>query len=309
MSRLCKIEASTKAAAALLLLAAFSACNAERSRADCANLWRGQQWREVDEPIWFSPSLPDQGVVPKLKMSALLDANGNRFVPANIQESNCFLDRILDQTTRTAIKGAGSALARAGSPDMDEDVDLLLNEAARRVDAAIGVEKSSPAGTLTSILVNLQSLYGISRGPETDAGPFLRYAYSQRLYDGRTVTWYVLLAYVEHLGVRPFHMEMYLRQLRARDAKYAPPESLRVEGCVIDYKWPHMGRPLPSQTDLPDEAFLHFGVCPATGAVWFYQAARGWRPLDDKLKTEFCSDWSDDEAFARICKSSQPADH
>jgi hypothetical protein len=290
------------ASAALLLVAASGAYGAERSQTSCADLWRKQQWREVDQPIWVSPSLPDQGVVPKLKMRALVDANDNRFVPGNLEESNCFLDRVLDDKTRAAIKGAGSALARVDRPDMDDDVDLLLDDAARRVDAAAGIKESSPAGTLTSILVNLQSLYGIRPGPVSDPGPFLRYVYSQRLYNSYTVTWYVLLAYVEHLGVRPVHMETYLRQLRARDAEYAPPNNLRVEGCVIDYKWPHIERPLPSQADLPAEAALHFGVCRATRTVWFYQAAQGWRPLGEELMDEFCSSMGSDEDFADVCR-------
>lgn len=235
-----------------MVVTSVSACATERPGEHCDNLWRRQRWQQAEQPIWFSPSVPDQGVVPKLKMWTLTDANGRPFVPRNIEESNCLLDRVLDGTTRAAIKDAGAVLgARASGANVDVDVDLLLNEAARHLDAAVGVKESSPAGTLGSILVNLQSQYGIRPGPASEPGPFLQFAYRQRLYNGYTVTWYVLLAYVEHLGVRPFHMDAYLRQLRARDSKYAPPDSLRVKGCpaAIDYNWPHIDRPLSSQAD------------------------------------------------------------
>ena len=289
--------------ASLLLFAALSVCGAERESAQCADVWRGQRWRQAEQPIWTSPSLPDRGVVPKLKMWSLVGSDDHPFVPGNIRESNCFLDRILDRTTRSAIKGAGWSLARSGVRDLDKGLHLLLEETARRVGAAIGIEDSSPAGTLSSILTNVQSLYEIRPGPVGDPGPFLKHAYGQRLYDSHTVTWYVLLAYIQHLGARPFDFDGYLRQLRARDSQYAPPESLRADGCAvdIDYKWPHIDSRLPSQTDLPEDAALHFGVCAASRTVWFYVAGKGWSRLTDMQKAEFCSNWSDDEAFARAC--------
>lgn len=294
--------------AALMLVTSVSACATERPAQDCETLWRGQRWHQAEEPIWVTPSVPDQGVVPTLKMWALIDASGSRFVPANIEESNCLLDRILDGTTRASIRDAGAALAaRVSAPDIDKDVDLLLNEAARRVDAAVGIgkEESSPARTLSSILVNLQSQYEIRPGPVSDPGRFLRFAYGQRLYNSYTVTWYVLLSYVAHLGVRPFHMDAYLEQLRARDSQYAPPGSLQAEGCpaLIDYQWPHIDRPLPSQTDLPDDAALHFGVCRSSKTIWFFPVNQRWHPLNDKLESEFCSEWGDDRQFAEVCKS------
>jgi hypothetical protein len=106
----------------------------------------------------------------------------------------------------------------------------------------------------------------------------------------------------------PFDFDAYLQQLRARDSRFAPPESLRVAGCTteLDYEWPHIGRPLSSQTDLPDDAALHFGLCHASRVVWFYGAGKGWLPRNDEQRAEFCSDWSHDEAFAPACRAEAP---
>ena len=54
-----------------MLATSVSACATERPAQDCEFVWRGQRWHQAEDPIWVSPSVPDQGVVPTLKMSTL----------------------------------------------------------------------------------------------------------------------------------------------------------------------------------------------------------------------------------------------
>ena len=291
-----------------MLATSVSACATERPAQDCETLWRGQRWHQAEDPIWVSPSVPDQGVVPTLKMWALTDPSGSRFVPANIEESNCLLDRILGWNDPRIHRRRWCGVSRTRQGSGYRQGRRL---AAQRGGEARGRRSGCREGRkLTGRHAELDTQSTCNHNTKFDrSSEPIRAIFALCLWSAPVQQLYgdvVRIAFLRRSPGRPTisHGRVLGATARAR-SKYAPPNSLQAQGCpaAIDYQWPHIDRPLPSQTDLPDDAALHFGVCPSSKTIWFFPVNQRWHPLNDTLESEFCSEWGDDRQFAEVCQA------
>lgn len=177
----------------------------------CKQLWSLQpSLRQEEVPIWVVPAVPSEGLVSGLKMFALVRPDGSRFVPRDVRESNCYLDRALDATIREAIQTGAMYAAKVEPRGSEGMTDAFLDKSAAKLGQMLGSEESGMAIFL-SVLANLQNLYSLDPTFDPERSPFRKHANQLGLYGEHTITWYVLLSYAEHLGVRGLRVHDYVR--------------------------------------------------------------------------------------------------
>ena len=142
------------------------------------------------------------------------------------------------------------------------------------VDTAVGCgeEESSPAGQ-----ASLDARSTCDRNTEIRPGPvelirgqFMRFEYGERLSE-QLYGDVVRIAFLRRSPGRQTspHGRVLGATARARFGVCAA-RRLEAQGCpaAIDYQWPHIDQPLQSETvALPDDAALHFGVCPSSNNI------------------------------------------
>jgi hypothetical protein len=282
--------------AALVLLVAGGPVFAATAPQQCADLWaRHPDLSEENLPVYATYEVPSDGVVEGASMRRLRRPDGTAFIPASIDESNCFLDRVLDERTRRGLRVGAEEMMKSGrSVPMADRIQLLLQHACVRGEAT-QIDEALHCSTLSSVLTNLDRLYGISAADGAN-GPFVQYSSRLGIYSGSNILWYALLSYAQHLGVRRLPIQDFLKSFRAADRHLAPPTTLKASGCAggIDYKWPTITSVLDGDEVFPNDERTHVGVCRATGEPWRYHHSVGWRPLTTAQKAELCAAWPEE---------------
>lgn len=283
-----------------LLALLWSSVGGAHSEQSCAALWdRLGPLEQADEPVWVDPNVPSEGVWEDIRMYSLRYPDGAPFIPRDIEESNCFLDRILDVGTQQAIVASAREVAMHRRAGKSEQLDLFLESLLTHTD-----------DRALTILGNLWTLYGLRPGPDPDAGPFMKYAYGQGLYNGHSIKLYILVAYAHFKGVKTLSPRAFLKFLRAEDASYAPPRTNKASGCPegIDYRWPHVGSSYDMEEKIPETDVVHYGLCRSTQTVWSYHYRFGWHRLSEPDQQRFCKYSSYKPFFSAVCASTKAGD-
>jgi hypothetical protein len=119
-----------------------------------------------------------------LHVKSLFRADGSRFVPSAIQESNCYLDRILPSELRTAlIECARSAVSENQRADPSALFEAIDDATDRRL-AELYHNDRDGLGTFLGFLVRDYDIQGIRRSTPS---PLERAAYSRGVYTDRNI--------------------------------------------------------------------------------------------------------------------------
>lgn len=209
----------------VVVLSPAVSLSADQANRVCAELWQrvGPLQEEVHGVPW-STEVPDGWVVSAFNVKSLHRSDGSRFVPNSIQESDCYLDRILPSEVRTAfVEGAQNAVSksRRAAPsslleDMTTDVDHRLDDL---------FPSAIAGGVLLAFWDYFGFDYGIQGVPHPNPNSLEREAYSFGVYTERNILRLLWVRYLVHLGVNEAALKPVVEYLRKSDASFALPSS------------------------------------------------------------------------------------
>jgi hypothetical protein len=262
--------------------------------------------REEARGIPWVFGVPDSGVVEGVTTKSLYRADGSVFLPSSVQESDCYLDRILPPEMRAVLtQSARRAIAR----NRRADTRALLEALTDATDDGLGKLFHAADGGFLVFLLYISDEYSLQGvvNPERAGGPINpsrleRDVYSRGVYKDWTIPTYLWLSYLSHLGVK--EVRPLVEYLRSLDASVAPPRSLKPVGCPagIQYQWPTLAT---GDNAGPYRSFesTHWGVCSSTGKPWIYGYKRRWREARDDEVSKVCGAYADvDPSFSEICR-------
>lgn len=229
--------------------------------------------------------------------------DGSSFVPKNLLESNCLLDRLLDESTKAAIRqGAAVVSKKSSKPDKGIVIGSLFREIGSRMEDDSGSEHYY---RWIFVQGRIEELYELTHLGQGDIGSFSQYEYDQGLYQMKSIESVILISYINHLGVTGFQLEKYVSHFREKDAAYRPPQNLRAAGCPeeIDYVWPTLADDFETAPDYVSDHPVHLGACSSTRTVWGFRYKRGWRQVANRYMRSVCANWRDVEKFSAICEA------
>lgn len=271
----------------------------------CTALWSNiGSLREINHSLPKTAVLPDDGVVTGFIIKSLHFRDGTRFVPRNLEESNCYLDRVLQKKVRDALtQGAASALRDHSGDDPEELLDLMSQKTDELLDRMFIRGGMHPGTGMSALLSYLESDYELKGYERSNVGPLEKQAFSLGIYWKIHETSWLWVSYVQHLGVKGFDSEYLTKYLRALDISSAPPATLSAVGCDggIEYRWPSVSTPIRTFADLGDDFDVHWGICKTSGELWVYYHFRGWQKVPDPEKSAFCEQMGRKEPFEKIC--------
>ena len=167
----------------------------------CAELWQrvGPLQEEVNG-IPLSTEVPDGRVVSGFNVKSLHRSDGSRFVPNSIQESNCYLDRILPSEVRAAfVEGAQNAISKSRRAAPSSLLEDLTKDIDRRLDDLF--PSAAEGGALLAFWDYIGFDYGIQGVQHRNPNSLEREAYSSGVYTERHILRLLWLRYLDHLGV------------------------------------------------------------------------------------------------------------
>ena len=222
-----------------------------------APLTRSPAVRQTD------PQLPDASTAfPEGLFFDVKTAQGVAFIPASMEESDCYLDLAIgEQVVSAMVGGANTALARmkAGTSAL-EKVDEML----RGADAALAAPSAALASRLSSTDIGMfiEDTYRLQPPRSETPSPMQAAIYRDRIFRQTPSVNYVLVHFLIHRGVK-LDLAAVRREFQAADRYVAPPKNFTSSSCKsgIEYQWPTMSgvRSSPPTRMLPQDTCT--GVC------------------------------------------------
>lgn len=184
---------------------------------DCDQVWRTVgRIVPMESPVWATPQFPEDGVIKGFSINELKRENEKLFQPETLEESVCALDIMLDNKTRDALRlGIKDYL---GSPSLDSQeqrFDKLMDSIDDRLnDLYVGSGMVSGLG-INLILGRVGFYFGISLyGSSENYGPLQQKAEKDGVHSPHSVSLWIWLVYLEHLGVVGFESRTFIEYLK-----------------------------------------------------------------------------------------------
>jgi hypothetical protein len=240
-------------------------------------------------------------------------SGADRYQPANLEESDCLLERILPEKVRAAfIAGVHLATASKGL-SANESRERIFEEVNRAIDESASGPDS---GMLIALALRseIASMFGFRDGIHfQDRSPLTKHVNSLGVYISQDVEWSMWMHFADHLGLHEVNYRSVLRNAQTASVRFVPPTQFEVRGCPqpIIYQALSISQPIlrkPSSIEDVD----HFGICKQTKRFWSWSRHHGWRPLSTQQSVSFCANlhrshfflW--DAQFQEICESPAP---
>ena len=250
----------------------------------CEQLWQMiPTLQEKNHPVIDSFGV----IVPGIALKELTFTNGDPFIPGSDLESNCYLDRALDERSKKAIKAGAVAAARQRTSSPEEVLDFIN----RAINDEFRKGHSDDDGDLYTLRVEIDTLFKIHNPSIWDPGRFQLFANTQGIYSQRTIVDYVLISYIRHLGGWDGKFSRILSYLINKDREFRPPTTFKITECEdpLEYRWGIDGALVEdSYKGLSSNNVVHFGLCRKKQTVWSYHYTLGWWELKGQALKDFC---------------------
>jgi hypothetical protein len=250
------------------------------------------------------PGVSDEGSIPGFKVKSLRYPDGRRFIPQDLRQSNCYLDRVLPENVRNALYDGAVSAVSLQRGKAEARLESLFDKTNDRLESLFAQEGMHPGTGMPLLLSYLQTDYELKGFHSPEAGSLEMQAFATGIYTENSVLSWLWISYLQHLGVPGFRSEPLVQPLQQRDRAIAPPADFSAPGCEggIAYRWPTLTRPIDTFADSEPDSDVHWGVCKATNKVWVYHWRRGWRPADSQETAEFCGETLERPVFFdKIC--------
>lgn len=252
-----------------------------------------------------NPQQPDTSTLfPEGIFFNVTTSRGDPFIPASMQESDCYLDLAIGKHVVSAmVTGANTAIARmdARTSTLDK-VDVML----RGVDEALARLSVAPASRLSStdIAMFIEDTYRLQPPRMETPSPMQAAIYRERIYELAPGVSYVLTHFLVHRGAK-LDIDSVRRAFQNDDRYVAPPKTYTSSSCKsgIDYQWPTMsGAPSNSDDDAPS-AYVHWGVCKDTNEMFAYMAGKSWRKATPEERDDVCATFREGTGVLQACNA------
>lgn len=272
----------------------------------CDALWKKMPpLKEISYDLTRSREIPDADTVAGFTVGLLRFADGRRFVPRNLRESDCYLDRVVSPPIRSALlEGAQEALLNHPGASAEDLLDAMYEASNQRLDSLFVGHGMGRGAGMPMLQSWIQYDYRIAGFKHERVSSLDKQAFSLGLYTELSIGNFVWLHYLEHLGVKQFKLEPFTQYLAGLDSQYAPPTTLTPPGCEqgIAYKWPTDSDPIDTFAKPDPDYAVHWGICKGTGALWVFKHGDGWRAVGPAEQAKFCeSPTGSDRQFRGIC--------
>ena len=204
---------------AMMLSLPMTSFAAARSDPVCAKLWQTTgTLREETYDLPRSFEIPDGQVIPGFHVKSLYRVDGSRFVPESIQESDCYLDRILTPEIRAVlIESAQDALARGRRTSPSVLLNAMSDVTRRRLNMHFRSTTPTSDG-LVAFLDFVAFDYGIKGFDYPNPSQLEREAYSHGIHAETLISKLIWLKYLGHLGVNEATLKSLIEYLKSQDA-------------------------------------------------------------------------------------------
>ncbi|MEO6079878.1 MAG: hypothetical protein ABIQ86_08895 [Steroidobacteraceae bacterium] len=228
-----------------------------------------------------------------------------------VRENNRFLDAVLRQEVKDAIKrGANAYLAAHRAEQHSFDADNLYRALSAEFSASVDANDSEDIFLL--LLVFIEKTYhfeGVRRGPVSGLEKSGR---GQGIYTLKALQRLVLYEYASHVtGSKSLGTEAR-KSLRVQSENVSPPKTNLAKGCGkrITHTWPTVSAPVESYSDTSEEPdgtqrVVHWGICPDDQSLWVYHYKFGWKKASINDVAAVCGKLEDFAHMAVACVGSR----